>query len=471
MKSISKKLFKIAISISLVAVWFLPANFGYAQEGQPDGPVYIVQDGDTLWDIALRFGVSVEELELYNGITDASQITVGTEMVIPGMEGVQGILVTKEVPYGENLRSLSRRYQVPMEALARLNRITSPNELFTGAYIIIPEDNAAAPSTERVALAPGRSLLELAVRQGVNPWTMVTTNGLKGTWDVLPGDVLRVSADRAVDGPGALPGRIKAIEVGPLPMIQGKTSVIRLSTQDKLSAEGALGDRQLTFFRLEDGSYVSLQGVHAMTEPGFYPLSVSGSLEDGTPFAFSQQVYVQDGGYTYETLVVKPETVDPANTEPEDELWNAFPVVVNSEREWDEVFQSPVNPLFAECYPSFYGSRRSYNGSPYSYFHTGLDFCGGVGSEIFATAPGVVVYTGTLTVRGNATMINHGWGVYTGYMHQSEILVDVGEYVEAGDLIGLAGGTGRVTGSHLHLEVWVGGVQVDPMDWLERAYP
>lgn len=471
MKSFSKKLLKIAISLSLVAVWFLPANYGYAQEGQPDGPVYIVQDGDTLWDIALRFGISVEELELYNGITDASQITIGTELVIPGMEGVQGILVTKEVPYGESLRSLSRRYQVPMEALARLNRITSPNELFTGSFLIIPEDNAAAPATERVALAPGRSLLELAVIHETNPWTLVATNGLKGTWDVLPGDVLRVSAEGAVDGPGAFPGRIKAIEVGPLPMIQGKTSVIRLATQDELTAGGALANRELNFFQLEDGSYVSLQGVHAMTEPGFYPLSVSGSLADGTPFAFSQHVYIQDGGYAYETLVVKPETVDPANTEPEDELWNALPVAVNLEREWDEVFQSPVSPLFAECYPSFYGSRRSYNGSPYIYFHTGLDFCGGVGAEIYASAPGEVVYTGTLIVRGNATMIDHGWGVYTGYMHQSEILVDVGDFVEAGDLIGLVGGTGRVTGPHLHLEVWVGGVQVDPMDWLEGAYP
>ncbi len=68
-------------------------------------------------------------------------------------------------------------------------------------------------------------------------------------------------------------------------------------------------------------------------------------------------------------------------------------------------------------------------------------------------------------------MIDHGWGVYTGYMHQAEILVEVGERVEAGQLVGLIGGTGRVTGSHLHLEVWVGGVRVDPMDWLERSYP
>ncbi len=68
-------------------------------------------------------------------------------------------------------------------------------------------------------------------------------------------------------------------------------------------------------------------------------------------------------------------------------------------------------------------------------------------------------------------MIDHGWGIYSGYMHQSEILVEEGEQVEAGQLIGLVGGTGRVTGSHLHLEVWVGGVQVDPMEWLEKPFP
>jgi murein DD-endopeptidase MepM/ murein hydrolase activator NlpD len=68
-------------------------------------------------------------------------------------------------------------------------------------------------------------------------------------------------------------------------------------------------------------------------------------------------------------------------------------------------------------------------------------------------------------------MIDHGWGVFTGYMHQAEILVDVGDRVEAGDLIGIMGRTGRVTGAHLHLEVWVGGVQVEPLDWLERPFP
>jgi murein DD-endopeptidase MepM/ murein hydrolase activator NlpD len=103
--------------------------------------------------------------------------------------------------------------------------------------------------------------------------------------------------------------------------------------------------------------------------------------------------------------------------------------------------------------------------------HTGIDFCGGEGLPIFAPAAGRVVFAAPLTVRGNATIIDHGWGVYSGFWHQSEIQVNVGDVVEQGQVIGLVGGTGRSTGPHQHWEVWVNGVQVDPLNWLNQAYP
>jgi murein DD-endopeptidase MepM/ murein hydrolase activator NlpD len=68
-------------------------------------------------------------------------------------------------------------------------------------------------------------------------------------------------------------------------------------------------------------------------------------------------------------------------------------------------------------------------------------------------------------------MIDHGWGVYSAYMHQAEIKVEEGDQVQAGQVIGIVGQTGRVNGPHLHLEIWAGGVQVDPLDWLENVYP
>ena len=83
----------------------------------------------------------------------------------------------------------------------------------------------------------------------------------------------------------------------------------------------------------------------------------------------------------------------------------------------------------------------------------------------------MVVYTGKLTVRGNVTFIDHGWGVYSVYFHQSRIDVKVGDRVQPGQVIGLIGATGRVTGAHLHWELWVNGFQSDPLDWLVRAFP
>lgn len=445
--------------------------FAKAQTEQPDRPVYIVQEGDTLWDIAQRFGVALLNLESANEITDPSQIKAGVELVIPGLEGVQGVLSTREVQFGENLRSLSREFQVPPNAFVRLNRLTSPNELFSGVTLVIPVNRAGAAPARRVALTAGQSLLESAVVHGANPWTIVLQNGLQGTWDGLPGDVLRVPGGPEDDGPGALPDEIASITVDPLPLVQGGTTVVKLKTAGEASLTGALMDHDLHFFQDKKNTYVALQGVHALASPGLYPLMIQGNLPSGTRFAFTQMVEVIPGDYYYETLEVNPETLDPANTKPEDDLWNSLPLKATGERMWDGILHSPVAPIFADCYPSYYGTRRSYNGSEFTYFHTGLDFCTGTGSDIYAVADGTVVYTGALTVRGNATMIDHGWGVYTAYMHQSEIMVKEGDHVEAGQLIGLSGGTGRVTGAHLHLEVWVGGIQVNPMDWLERAFP
>jgi murein DD-endopeptidase MepM/ murein hydrolase activator NlpD len=98
--------------------------------------------------------------------------------------------------------------------------------------------------------------------------------------------------------------------------------------------------------------------------------------------------------------------------------------------------------------------------------HAGTDFGGVPGTPIFSPAPGRVVLTDTLNVRGVATVIDHGWGVYTGYWHQTERYVQLGDMVTTGQIIGTIGATGRVSGPHLHWEVWVNGVPVDPMQWV-----
>jgi murein DD-endopeptidase MepM/ murein hydrolase activator NlpD len=449
------------------------------EENQTDGPVYIVQTGDTLWDIAQRFGVSLNDLAQKNQISDPGQVQAGSRLIIPGLDGVEGVLITRPVLLGETTRSLSRQYQVPLDKLERLNHLASPYELYVGSSLILPEpeDNTENSSFERVTMKAGWSLLELAMTHKINPWSIISANDLIGTWATMPGEVLYLPGAQD-DGPGALPASIEQIELTNLPLEQGKTAIIRLITKEDIYLTGTLAGYDLHFFPDSDSSLVALQGIHAMIEPGLYSLELSGELPDGTPLGLYQMIHIQDGNYPFDRpLTVDPTTLDPDVTGPEDAQWASLSTPITPDRLWSGVFQFP-SPLPAdycldtgECWSSRFGNRRSYNGGPYNHFHTGLDIVGKVGREIYAPAPGIVVFSDEMTVRGKATMINHGWGVYTAYMHQSEILAFEGQRVETGQLIGLVGNTGRVEGPHLHWEVIVGGVQVDPLEWLQMAFP
>jgi murein DD-endopeptidase MepM/ murein hydrolase activator NlpD len=73
-----------------------------------------------------------------------------------------------------------------------------------------------------------------------------------------------------------------------------------------------------------------------------------------------------------------------------------------------------------------------------------------------------------LQVRGNAILLDHGRGIFTGYWHLNELRVAVGQKVAAGDLIGLVGNTGLSTGAHLHWELRINGIAVDPTQFWEE---
>lgn len=458
------------ISLFILMALVLPAGGALAQDSAPSDPVYVVQAGDNLWSIALRFGISVDDLTQANNITNPDNLKVGDRLVIPGLEGVSGTLNTQVVQYGDSLRALSRRYQVPEDLLARLNRVTSPREIYAGSNLIMLQAEQTNELGGRAWLVPGQSLFEAAAVQGINPWVAVLANQYAGSWQAVPGEVMRLPGD-ATAAPSAFPVEVSLVSID-LPTAQGGTLVLKLTGAEGLKLSGSFLEHQVNFFNLSPQEIVALQGVHAMTEPGIYPLEIALERSDGAVLKYAQGVLVNDAGYPLDPILyVEPATIDPQVTRPEDAQWTALALPVTPEKMWQGAFLSPVAPEFSDCWPSQYGNRRAYNDSPYDYFHTGLDFCGQVGFDIFAPADGVVVFAGDLTVRGGATMIDHGWGVYTAYMHQSEHLVQAGDRVQAGQKIGLVGATGRVTGPHLHWEVWVGGVQVDPMNWLYQVYP
>ena len=438
---------------------------------QGGGPVYVVQAGDTLSLIASRFNLTLDELLAANPTIDPNILNQGQQIVIPGLEGVTGTLETEVITLGDSLRSLSRRTQVSDEQLIRLNRLVSPTEVFVGISMIVPVQAGQTRYSFRTSIDSGESLLELAIKQGSDPWTLSSINKLSGTWEVLPNDVL-YSPTGTSEGGAGLPSAFVNAGISPLPMVQGGTEVVRVQVKDGTAVSGTLVEHPLRFFQ-SNGEQVALQGIHALLDTGVYPLRLEAVLQDGTRQSFEQMVLVASGNYRNEELYVDPGTIDPAVTEPENNQVASLTSPVNATRYWNGIFSSPA--VYPDQFTSFYGTRRIYRGLNSDIvvdgFHTGLDFAGGEGLQIFAPAPGQVVFAGPLTVRGNATIIDHGWGVYSGFWHQSAIYVSVGDFVEQGQVIGLVGGTGRVTGPHLHWEVWVNGVQVNPLDWLRQAYP
>ncbi len=444
----------------------LPA---YAQES---GPIYIVQPGDTLSGIARRFGISQEALVQANGILDPSRLFPGDALLLPGFESIEGELTLRPLNFGESIESLSVYYGVDVLDLARLNRIVRIDGAYAGQAVIVPVGVEGVESGERASpelVTEGDTSLERSAHAGISPWEQRQSDEISTRYWMLPG---RIPFDVKGRGTIALPAFLSDLAIGPEPLTQGKTAVIETADIEGHTVSGSLNEYDLRFFPDEGDRLVALQGIHALQEPGLMTLAVvvRSAETNQIVYGYDQRVLLDAGDYGFRVLNGVPsETVDPAFTQPEETLIQELLSPKTETRLWDDAFELPSR-YYVEEFISLFGTRRNYNNGALLYYHTGLDFYG-QNVPIYAPADGIVVFADALTVRGNATYIDHGWGVFSGYLHQSEMYVQAGDRVERGQVIGQVGATGRVTGPHLHWEIWVGGVPVEPLDWVAAIIP
>jgi flagellar protein FlgJ len=130
----------------------------------------------------------------------------------------------------------------------------------------------------------------------------------------------------------------------------------------------------------------------------------------------------------------------------------------------DKRLAQPVEGVWS----SHFGARRD----PLSHrirFHHGVDVAAPIGSEIKAAQKGTVVFSGALSGYGNTVILEHGDGYRTLYAHAAQTLVSAGDVVQAEQVIGLVGNSGRSTGSHLHFELQRDGEAIDPTSILKEA--
>lgn len=115
---------------------------------------------------------------------------------------------------------------------------------------------------------------------------------------------------------------------------------------------------------------------------------------------------------------------------------------------------------------SDFGKKRVYNGSFKSY-HSGTDFKAANGTPIKAVNDGKIVIANDRFYAGNSIVIDHGNGIYSCYFHLSEMNYKIGDTIKKGEILGLSGSTGRVTGPHLHFAFRIHGTIVDPLHFIQ----
>ena len=172
------------------------------------------------------------------------------------------------------------------------------------------------------------------------------------------------------------------------------------------------------------------------------------------------------------SLVGMPDVVDAMNTlggqldDHEAQLWVLESVIMNENLQ--ERVYPQGRPVDTGWISSYFGQRTDpFTGKPAN--HTGIDFAGRMGADIYAVADGVVTYSGDRYGYGIMVEVNHGNGYSTRYAHNSENLVEVGDEVRKGEVVALMGQTGRATGPNLHFEVLKDGRRVNPVNFIRDS--
>jgi murein DD-endopeptidase MepM/ murein hydrolase activator NlpD len=229
--------------------------------------------------------------------------------------------------------------------------------------------------------------------------------------------------------------------------------------------------RDLTFSRGSNGAWYSLAGVAYETKPGTYDLALEAVMRDGRVVRQVQRVTVQAARYKTSRLSVPQKYVTPdpetlKRIEAEKEIKNTAFAHTAPSSEWAGNFVAPVPMEVSETY----GTSRTFNGKLAS-VHRGTDFRAPSGTPVHASNAGEVVLARELFYEGNCVVIDHGLGFMTMYMHLSKFDVKEGDKVEKGQVVALSGGTGRVTGPHLHMSVRWSGEYLDPAKLLALKLP
>ncbi len=209
----------------------------------------------------------------------------------------------------------------------------------------------------------------------------------------------------------------------------------------------------------QTNAWKALVGLPLNTAPGKHPLRVEAAGRQPFHLMFD----VGDKQYRTQRLTIPDDRKVNPYAQDMDRITRERQRIDHALRQWRDdaaptlSLASPVQGRMSDTF----GSRRILNGQARKP-HSGMDIAAASGTQIVSPAAGVVTELGEFFFNGNTLLIDHGHGVVTMYCHLSRFDVSAGQRVQAGEVIGAVGATGRVTGPHLHWGVSLNGAMVDP---------
>ena len=256
-----------------------------------------------------------------------------------------------------------------------------------------------------------------------------------------------------------------ALELIPPAVKPGDPVLLVVRDGGDVLPHGTVGARSVRFYRVGDHAE-ALVGIPVEEEPGELEVRVTAGTS-----TFNAPLEVLPPEFPERKLTVASKFVRiPAS---------ARKRIKEDQAEFQKVWDAPFGPrTFADNFEkprdaaitAHFGDKRTLNGKKPTQ-HFGLDLDGSTGDEIRAANDGRVVMVRDCYTSGNTVLVAHGAGLVTAYFHMSKFLVKAGEEVKRGQLLGLVGKTGRVTGPHLHFGAHIDRLWVNPQALLALPFP
>jgi len=471
---------------------------------QPEniGPIiYTVEAGDNLWNISRKYGVSVAVITDINNLGDKDLLSPGQKIEIPAIVGVSNYnqkqeptIITYTVVKGDNLWSISQRYDVTMNTIISTNNLKEISQLSIGQKLKLPitnidiaqaegynQDTAADQKniiTQPVIDKKNNKINNINLPENTEP-TIYTVKAGDNLWNISRKYGVSVAVITDINNLGdkdlLSPGQ--KIEI---PAIGGGVSNSNQKQEPTIVNYTVVkGDTLWSISKRYDVKMSSIISTNNLKE--ISRLSIGQKLK----LTITNMDIAKAEGYSQGTeaeemiyYVKKGESLWSISREYNVKL-EAI-IAANSITD-----ASKISAGQALRIPTIAGTRSNINNfiwpirgrvtSPYGMrvisgrndFHAGIDIGGPSGASIVAVESGRVSYSGYMRGYGNVIILNHNGGYSTVYGHNSVNLVKKGQYVTKGNIIGKVGRTGNATGPHLHFEIRLNGKPVNPLSYLK----